>query len=190
MSGTCAAFQFPSKPLQSAVQVFVDSFFRQPKPGGDVTSGQSLKLAKHHNLTLAGRQRVKGCDQQGFKLVGVQRHMGIRGRVGNGVERDLVRHAVVARAPEHIDGEIASDPKEEGTRRSKRRHGVFSPEAEVGLLHNVVDVAHTGKDTTQIGTQMRLVRLNLFNKPFRVVKIGHRGRILRRRHNYRGRLTL
>jgi len=135
--------------------------------GGDLADGLALEFAEGHDRAAAGGQFQEGGGEQ-FDLLLVAELFGGVGRLYHDGQVGQIPQTVGrGRAPvaQVVDREVPGDAEEEGLGRA---HGLFevpAPDAQVGFLHEVLDVAHLGKLPPQPAAQLPVVGVDLVAEP-------------------------
>jgi len=139
--------EFLAETLHPAVDVLGHGFFRETELHGGVTVGKALEFAEDHELALALRKGVERFGEECDTFAGddpVPDIVAFIYDVQPGEISYLLQRSPAV-APHEIERDIAGDAKQKSARRLDRLGGGGPPDAEVGFLHDVVDVAHGGK---------------------------------------------
>jgi hypothetical protein len=155
--------------LESASELDFHSFFRNSQPRRRVALREQLQFAENHDITAPGGQRVDHFNEQLHLFLPAE-------DVGWGRciirDRDLIdiSHELDRRSPDSaqpVQREAVGDVEEKAFRRTNRIRGPLPPDAKIGLLGNILDVAQGGEGTAEISFQRDIVRMNFVHKPAR-----------------------
>ena len=163
---------------ETAGELRLNSFFGDTETGGDLALRNGLEFTEDHDLAAAGGQVFDGVGQHAKFFLGGSGVGGVRarfqdgrgGRIPYGQKRgDLFSSHVVKR-------EMSGDLEKEGLRKLDGLGGARLPDAQIRLLHHIVDIAHGGKRAAQIRFELGIVRVHFFCKPAGLIGGGrHRG---------------
>lgn len=167
----------------TAGNLVLDRFFGEAEARGDGGLGESFEFVEEENGTGAGRERRQSvCEQVDFFLF--TESFGDTGPIFQDTEGGDIPRKIYRRAPfvaEEVESEMARDGEKVGLGRGDGLGGVGLPDAEVGFLHHIVDIAHPRKRTAEVGFELGTVGMHLVGEPAVERRLGRvHGRIRRR----------
>lgn len=168
--------QKPFAAADSAEHLVLHRLFRNAELLGNFFLWDAFQFTQDYDLAAAGWQRMKGFSQKGRFFAGGD----LVGDIGSTIydaQIGQICHALHRRIffpTEEIQGDVLCDLEKKCPGRLDRPAGFGLPDAQVGLLNNIVDVADGGKRTAQVALEVRVVRVDFLLEPTRSLR--------RRRH--------
>jgi hypothetical protein len=161
-----------------------DGLFGHAEAHGDFALREAFDFVEKDDFTAAFGQLGQGAAEQPALFLAGQQLRRIRplvyedGRVAATTHR-YKRRGAFAAVP--VEREIAGNLEEKSLGGADRLSSVKPPQAQIGFLHDILDITHGGEGTPQVGLELPIVRKHFLGKPTGLLGVG-RHRVGRKRY--------
>ena len=142
-----AALQFLAETLHAAIHMFGHGFFRETELRRCDAVGLTLEFTEDYELALTGGQGIEGGGEEREAFAGGDPMPDIAALIYD-VQPGQISYPIQrspAITPHEVEGDVTGNAKEKRARRRDRLRGPRPPDAQIGFLHHVVDIAHARK---------------------------------------------
>lgn len=130
--------------------------------------GDALEFPQDKDLAATRREGLDGIREKACAFIFEVRGRRIDALIG---QFPYIGNEIVPLAAHRIDREAPGDLKEERLCRSNGMECAGFPNAEIGFLHDIVDIANGRIRTAEERLERSIVRVHRFRKPTRLLAV-------------------